>query len=170
MVLLWCSGVEEFNTLCCLYLWIYRYEYRPFCLLQTDRPFVPSTAVSNKTPLCVFRSLLNFCNAPVHNKLDTKIVCNQQDKFLSLCNLQLLKKFYFQSTFQYRTTPAFVNCEKLCLQWTDGQEKIWTVLKSTFVKFPEEVIRSSIFHFAIKAVALPLSLLMTHHTPNNSEL
>jgi len=53
-----------------------------------------------------------MCNAPVHYKLDIKILGSQLDKFLALWNVQLLKQFKLQSTFVYRTAPAVVNSER----------------------------------------------------------
>jgi hypothetical protein len=41
------------------------------------------------------------------------------------------------------------------MQWTEGQEQIWTVLKSTVGHFAGEVIRSSVYHFAMNETEWP---------------
>ena len=101
IVLLWVSGMQQYNTVCCFdVVWwsntrvsaVYIY---PLTAISTVYPGYCKQIVLvwrhnlflTKYPVCV-PVLYNLCNAPVHSKLDTKILCNQLEIYPPLCNVQ----------------------------------------------------------------------------------
>ena len=84
MVLLWRSGMEKYNILCCLYLPINSYQYRPYWLLQTVlvwRHKLLSTkypVCSSHQSICAMLQCTTNCTHPVcssHQSICTMLQC-----------------------------------------------------------------------------------------------
>jgi len=134
MVLLWRSGMEQYSTLCCLYLPINSYQYRPYWLLQTESPCVTSQAVTNNTS-CLFRSHINLCNAPLHTTNCTHPVCSGHQSICAMLQHTINCTLKF-STVRSISVCLYVtctnwsnsNCSQHFVQNSSGRHKLWKVM------------------------------------------